>query len=630
MSLQASRRWTSLLGLVFTMITLAACCCVGGLDDDRIDTAPAADTPQAPLAVVSAITETGSLNVALDASGSSDADGVIVSYDWDFESDGVWDLLDGGATLDHIYPSYQEYVATVRVTDNDGLMDTAASSPFTLTSAPVPPTAAGTYAVDEENPLLVTLDATGSFASGSSITRYDWDLDGDGEYELQGAGPTPVHTFPDHGTYPVRVRVTDENGLTDTATITVLLAPPQAPVADLQANTEHGDLPDLLVNLNASASHDADGTIVRYDWDLDGDGAYEVSDGEPNQSVVINTSGLHSFSVLVTDNDGLTDSATVEVDANAPPVANLTVAAGRRCALAEIAVDALGSIDPDGTIVRYDWDLDGDNTFETTDAGFQQTVLYDAAGEYRVAVRVLDDDGTWDSTAREFTVDPANQPPTAVITAPGTAGYAPLTVTVDGLASTDPDGAVSGYEWDFDGDGVYGEAGPEADASGQPGPHDVVFNTVGSYSISLQVADNGNPVYTDTETIPVTVYNPGETFDLEVQVTLTDTSQFTLAPDILVRLYDGNPEDGGAVWVQQTVNHSNEEDPSIETVVFEDQMPIGDLWVRFMSPWVEWTSPAEIAGREPYVDLGPINFPAVTRVEVAGFQYKQIYDPGAE
>ncbi|NHB85607.1 PKD domain-containing protein [Tessaracoccus sp. HDW20] len=66
---------------------------------------------------------------------------------------------------------------------------------------------------------------------------------------------------------------------------------------------------------------------------------------------------------------------------------------------------------------------------------------------------VTDDDGDTGTTTRQVTVaatpPPANQAPTAVIADPTVDGRA---VTLTGSGSTDPDGTIAGYSWEF-GDG---------------------------------------------------------------------------------------------------------------------------------------------------------------------------------
>lgn len=58
--------------------------------------------------------------IVFDGSGSFDADGWIVLYEWDFESDGVFDISSPEPTAEHAYTAEFSDVVTLRVTDNDG------------------------------------------------------------------------------------------------------------------------------------------------------------------------------------------------------------------------------------------------------------------------------------------------------------------------------------------------------------------------------------------------------------------------------------------------------------------------------------------------------------------------------
>jgi hypothetical protein len=69
-----------------------------------------------PVAAFTANQVAGTLTVNFDASGSSDTDDTIVSYDWDFD-DGV---LDSGVTLSHTYAVADNYSVTLTVTDDQG------------------------------------------------------------------------------------------------------------------------------------------------------------------------------------------------------------------------------------------------------------------------------------------------------------------------------------------------------------------------------------------------------------------------------------------------------------------------------------------------------------------------------
>ena len=65
------------------------------------------------------------------------------------------------------------------------------------------------------------------------------------------------------------------------------------------------------VSFNASASSDPDGTIAKYEWDLDGNGSYETNTGTtPTTSHTYSTAGNVEVGLRVTDNGGATATTT--------------------------------------------------------------------------------------------------------------------------------------------------------------------------------------------------------------------------------------------------------------------------------------------------------------------------------
>lgn len=83
------------------------------------------------------------------------------------------------------------------------------------------------------------------------------------------------------------------------------------PVASLLLSPASGMAP-LLVAADASGSSDPDGSIAGYEWDLDGNGSFEVSGSETSKNIAINSPSALTISLRVTDNDGVkaTRSAT--------------------------------------------------------------------------------------------------------------------------------------------------------------------------------------------------------------------------------------------------------------------------------------------------------------------------------
>ena len=462
-----------------------------------------------PVAAVTATPDIGiePLDTVLDASGSTDSDGTIVQYDWDFDSDGTYDLLDGGVSVNHTYDPNGTYTATVRVTDDDGLTDTA-SVTVTVTELE-PPVAAGEATPEGVGSTVASLDASESFDTDGTVVQYDWDFDNDGTFDLIDGGPTPDHDFGAFGTFIVAVRVTDDDGLTDTAEISVTLvdAENEPPVADVVPDPANGDAP-LDVTWDASGSTDSDGTIVQYDWDMDNDGTFEVIDGGVTQAANYAGGGSYTVGVQVTDDDGATDTATATCEVNEPPMADLvgdyeavSEATGKAVSATlpeswNITWDASGSTDSDGTIERYDWDLDNDGTYETADGGDTQVQNVGDFGSYTVGVMVTDDDGATDTATATVTV---LVPPTALITVSPESGDAPIDVTWDASTSYDPDGTIEQYDWDMDNDGTYEIIDGTVT---QVAPYTVG----GNYTVRLRVTDNDG--FMDETDRTVTINNP--------------------------------------------------------------------------------------------------------------------------
>jgi len=88
---------------------------------------------------------------------------------------------------------------------------------------------------------------------------------------------------------------------------------------------------------------------------------------------------------------------------------------------------------------------------------------------------------------------PANQSPVAVATADVYSGKAPLTVQFDSSDSTDPDGAIDHYSWDFQDGG---------DSSDETNPFHT-FESPGTYGVRLTVTDNLDKAASDFVTIKV-------------------------------------------------------------------------------------------------------------------------------
>ena len=159
--------------------------------------------------------------VSYDASDSTDPDGTVSSYEWDFDGDGTTDATTGEATVEHTYLLSGPKTIVLTVTDDDGLSDTTTAS--TEATGNDYPIAELTHS--PSNPSTtdkVVLDASGSSDRDGSITSFKWDGDGDGTFESPWVLDSDREVgFDSPGTYEPAVKVTDDDGAVTTATTTV-------------------------------------------------------------------------------------------------------------------------------------------------------------------------------------------------------------------------------------------------------------------------------------------------------------------------------------------------------------------------------------------------------------------------
>jgi len=184
------------------------------------------------------------------------------------------------------------------------------------------------------------------------------------------------------------------------------------------------------------------------------------------------------------------------------PVADLTADPQSGDVPLLVNLDASGSTDAENAIVLYEFDFEGDGTYDTSSPSDPTAShTYVAGGDYTARLRVTDDFG-WTATDT-VTISAYGPPPVASFTAAPQSGARILTVEFDASAS----GPMDKWEWDFDGDGRidltrYGVANYTATA---------VYFTPGSYQVKLIVTDNQDRTDETTRTVTVTGGGDSET-----------------------------------------------------------------------------------------------------------------------
>ena len=137
----------------------------------------------------------------------------------------------------------------------------------------------------------------------------------------------------------------------------------------------------------------------------------------------------------------------------------------------------------------YAWTFGDGGTYWGTPAYH----TFSSPGTYTATLTVYDSRGATGTTTLTIHVGAANQPPVANVSATPTSGTAPLAVNFSSTGSSDPDGTIANYSWNF-GDG---------DTSTGTNPSHTYANA-GTYTATLTVTDNSGAAASASLTVTVT------------------------------------------------------------------------------------------------------------------------------
>ncbi len=450
------------------------------------------------------------LSCNVDASASSDPNGVIVGYQWDFGAGGTAT----GDAVQHVFPIAGAWPVTLTVTDNHG-----ATASITQTVTTGIPTDPGPYASDAFSRTVANgwgtadlggkwttsgtaanasvangvathaVTATGATMSAAlaSVASTDTDLTVRLAADKSPSGTGQWSSFVlrhvnSINEYRVRVKF----GTSGMALSAIKLA---------NSSTSQFVGSEVLAGLPATGNQfyrlhaqviGVNPTVIRARLWLDGQS--EPSVWKLLQSDSTATIQAPGSFVLSSFDSGTPAPVAFNYDdivvggSNQYPV----VAFNRTCPTLSCGFDASPTHDPDGTVVQYDWSF-GDGATAT---GVSTNHTYATAGTYTTTLTATDDRGSQVGSVQTFAVvvGGGNSPPIASFSSTCTA----LSCTFDASASNDPDGAIASYAWSYS-DG--------ATSTGLTGAN--VFAIPGVWPVTLTVTDNlgasasvSNPVAT--------------------------------------------------------------------------------------------------------------------------------------
>ena len=457
-----------------------------------------------------------------NAASSYDPDqGDQISYSWDFDGDGQFEIVDSSeAEVYHTYKRKGEYKASLQVMDSYGQRDQIEKN-ISVDSVLAADILVDKRAAQVGEEITFTADSQNAVA-------FLWEF-GDGLTDST-EDESVTHAYSEKGKYRVKLNFFDRDDNDNAAYTYVLVGVGDEPLAvadvlvngqpelmtdDLCGTGKHGYIITRSDNLSFSGKEsintDGSSRLLVYDW--------QFSDGLRNNrrdfthrfDEVSPVGECSSVSLAVRDeiSGKISDKDTLyfKVINKLPSIVDFVIetdGARELVTPTKVKLKVIGAKDEDGQIKKYRWWYYREG-FENNKLGLHTTsspeteMVITAQGEpgienrYFFVVELTDsDNGIYESTEQfgevsvlEITNGP-NLSPVAEFTVDKTTIAVGDSITFISQ-SYDPQGdelSASSFQWDFDGDGAFDDTSSGAQVNRQ-------FNTPGEYEVRLKVIHRG-------------------------------------------------------------------------------------------------------------------------------------------
>lgn len=513
-------------------------------------------------------------DVSMDGSSSSDPDDDSLLYSWSYEG-GAISLNTSSPTIGPAtLPGEGSHDITLKVDDQKGKTDSITKTifgfcrpgnqlPQNVSVSASPNCWNDNYYVNTAVVYsLAGNDPDGNLKEWLLYDDYEGirflakDINPAGDLDLLG---TSVNTsYGQSGNYSAELILNDMCGYqtTDSFSLTVLAGScpaPNNPPAIQYFQLSGLDGPSVIIaeaylwrTFQFDAT-DSDGFIDYYIFNVSGNGVNEdvtiIGGSTSYQHKFTYPVGNYTVSLTAYDNEGASSSTkSLSITITNRPVADFSASPTAGTIPLNVQFTDASS-DLDGTVVAWNWNF-GDGKNSTIQ---NPSHTYANAGTYDVTLVATDNNGASNTLSKNNYIkvnDPDNEWPTANFSATPTSGAPPLSVQFTD-SSSDPDGEITAWSWNFGDDETSDSQNPN-----------YTYNSSGTYTISLTVTDNGGATDTSTKDNHITANYPpsltqprdinqdedtSSSFELSASDPEGDTLTFSTSGQSFISIPDPNP-----------------------------------------------------------------------------------------
>ncbi len=421
--------------------------------------------------------------VSVFTNNSSVTGGVINSWLWDINGDGIIDYTN--PNISHTYSNAGTYTVVLNASTNANCSNSYST---TITIHPLPNVNFMANNACHQTATTFTNNTTIGF--GNSISQYSWNF-GNGTQTVQ-ASPQVIYSNP--GTYNVTLTAVSNNNCSSAYSNTLVVFP--NPVASFNS------APVCQGNLSTfnNTSSISTGSISNWMWDLNGDNSTDSTSYNP--VYLYPTAGNYTISLTAISNNNCITTNTSVVTVYAVPNVSFTV--NNSCYGTATSFTNVTTI-ASGQIYSFNWAFgNGGTTFQNN-----PSIIYSMVGTYVVTLSAVSNNNCSASFSQSVSIHPI---PVSNFVA-STACHNKATQFTNN--STVVSGNIIKYRWDFENNGIWD------DSTANPSH---VYANYGIVQARLQSISNNN-CYSQVVNPVIVRANPVASFKAN-SVCLGDNSNF--------------------------------------------------------------------------------------------------------
>ncbi len=275
------------------------------------DAPPGGTTAPAVQVRCNTLLATEGLDTFFNAASAENDGGVITSFDWDFDGDGIIDLSTATGQASNTYATSGQFTPVVTANSSDGSSSNASLTLYICPAGTIPDLNPGVQL--ERDPTMPAADvvalmssfmATGADMDGGPST-FSWDFNEDGLFGDKVGRTVTTDPWPSAGPLQIQVRARDDEAKAGSAQAAICIGPvltDTPPIAFARACTLLAST-GTPVQFLGFGDDTQDGTGgVTYSWDIDGDGV--ADDTAQNPTFTFTERGVYTPTVTVRDTTG--------------------------------------------------------------------------------------------------------------------------------------------------------------------------------------------------------------------------------------------------------------------------------------------------------------------------------------